>query len=61
MNGGSWNNGANAGLGALNLNNPASNANSNIGARPAKEPLARSGAATAVPTVPHPSALLSFP
>ena len=35
--GGNWNNGANAGLGALNLNNPASNANSNIGARPAKD------------------------
>lgn len=31
--GGSWNNGSNAGLGALNLNNAASNANSNIGAR----------------------------
>ncbi|TXF11947.1 reverse transcriptase/maturase family protein [Pelomicrobium methylotrophicum] len=36
-NGGSWNNGANAGLGAINLNNPASNANWNIGARPAND------------------------
>lgn len=35
--GGSRNNGANAGLGALNLNNPASNANSNIGARLAND------------------------
>lgn len=34
--GGSWDNGAAAGLGALNLSNPASNASSNIGARPAK-------------------------
>lgn len=33
--GGNWNNGTNAGLGALNLNNPRSNANSNIGFRPA--------------------------
>jgi retron-type reverse transcriptase len=35
--GGAWNNGGNAGLGALNLNNAASNANSNIGARPAND------------------------
>ncbi|MCU8190152.1 RNA-directed DNA polymerase [Vibrio vulnificus] len=33
--GGNWNNGSNAGLGALNLNNARSNANSNIGFRPA--------------------------
>jgi len=33
--GGNWNNGANAGLFALNLNNPRSNSNSNIGFRPA--------------------------
>ena len=33
--GGNWNNGATAGLRALNLNNPRTNANSNIGARPA--------------------------
>ncbi|MGI2148022.1 reverse transcriptase domain-containing protein [Shewanella baltica] len=33
--GGNWNNGTNAGLGALNLNNPRSNANNNIGFRPA--------------------------
>jgi len=35
--GGNWNNGSNAGLGALNLNNARSNANSNIGFRPALE------------------------
>jgi hypothetical protein len=33
--GGNWNNGANAGLFALNLNNPRSNVNTNIGFRPA--------------------------
>ena len=33
--GANWNNGSNAGLAALNLNNPRSNANSNIGGRPA--------------------------
>lgn len=33
--GGNWNNGSNAGIGALNLNNSRSNANSNIGFRPA--------------------------
>ena len=32
--GGTWNNGASAGVFALNLNNPRSNRNSNIGARP---------------------------
>ena len=36
MNGGDWNNGANAGLGALILNSPASYANWDLGARPAK-------------------------
>ena len=35
LRGGSWNNGANCGLGALNLNNAPSNRNSNIGFRPA--------------------------
>jgi hypothetical protein len=33
--GGNWNNGANAGVFALNLNNPRTNSNTNIGARPA--------------------------
>lgn len=33
--GGNWNNGANAGVFALNLHNPRSNASSNIGFRPA--------------------------
>lgn len=33
--GGNWNNGSNAGVFALNLNNSRSNANSNIGFRPA--------------------------
>lgn len=33
--GGNWNNGSNAGLFALNLNNARSNVNSNIGFRPA--------------------------
>lgn len=33
--GGNWNNGANAGVAALNLNNERTNANSNIGFRPA--------------------------
>jgi len=33
--GGNWNNGSNAGVFALNLNNPRSNASSNIGFRPA--------------------------
>lgn len=35
LRGGNWNNGANAGLGALNLNNERTYANSNIGFRPA--------------------------
>ena len=34
--GGGWSHGANAGLGALLLNDPASSANWHIGARPAK-------------------------
>lgn len=33
--GGSWNNESDAGLAALNLNNPRSNVNNNIGFRPA--------------------------
>lgn len=33
--GGNWNNGANAGVFALNLNNARSNSNTNIGFRPA--------------------------
>ena len=33
--GGNWNNAAITGVFALNLNNPRSNSNSNIGARPA--------------------------
>ncbi|TXF11945.1 hypothetical protein [Pelomicrobium methylotrophicum] len=36
LRGGSWYNGAHAGLGAIDLNHPASNADWNIGARPAK-------------------------
>lgn len=35
LRGGNWNNAANAGVGALNLNNARSNTNSNIGFRPA--------------------------
>ena len=35
LRGGNWNNGSNAGIGALNLNNARSNSNSNIGFRPA--------------------------
>lgn len=35
--GGNWSNGANAGLFCLNVNNSASNANSNIGGRLANE------------------------
>lgn len=35
LRGGNWNNGSNAGLAALNLNNTRSNSNSNIGFRPA--------------------------
>ena len=33
--GGNWNNGANAGLAAVNLNNSRANTNTNIGFRPA--------------------------
>ena len=33
--GGNWNNGDRAGVSAVNLNNPRSNSNNNIGARPA--------------------------
>ena len=33
--GGNWNNGSNAGVAALNLNNLRSNSNNNIGFRPA--------------------------
>ena len=42
--GGNWNNGASAGASALNLNNPRSNANGNIGFRAALAPQARSRA-----------------
>lgn len=35
--GGNWNNGSNAGLAALNLNNARSNTSTNIGFRPALE------------------------
>lgn len=35
LRGGNWNNGSNAGLGYLNLNNSRANSNSNIGFRPA--------------------------
>ena len=35
--GGNWNNGLNAGVSAVNLNNPRSNSNTNIGARPDSE------------------------
>lgn len=35
--GGNWNNAANAGLWSLNVNNSASNSNSNIGARLAND------------------------
>lgn len=34
LRGGNWNNGSNAGLFALNLNNPRSNVNTNVGFRP---------------------------
>lgn len=37
LRGGNWNNGTNAGLGALNVNNDRGNSNSNIGFRPALE------------------------
>ena len=35
LRGGDWNNGASAGLGALNLNNRRANVNTNVGFRPA--------------------------
>ncbi|GAB6276227.1 MAG: hypothetical protein SAMD01599839_07670 [Rectinema sp.] len=35
LRGGNWNNGANAGLAYLNLNNRRANSNNNIGFRPA--------------------------
>ena len=54
--GGNWNNGANAGLGALNLNNPASNANWNIGARPAKDSFGQKPGAYWRQASAHPSA-----
>lgn len=61
MNGGNWDNGANAGLFYLNVNNAPSNANSNIGARLAMDDTARSGAATAALAAPHPSGSRSCP
>lgn len=48
--GGNWNNGSNAGLAALNLNNARSNVNSNIGFRPALS-IARNELAMADSTV----------
>jgi len=42
LRGGNWNNGANAGVFALNLNNPRSNVNTNIGFRAALAPHVRS-------------------
>ena len=61
MNGGNWDNGANAGLFYLNVNNAPSNANSNIGARLAMDDTARNGAATAALAAPHPSGSRSCP
>lgn len=61
MNGGNWGNGANAGLFYLNANNAPSNAYSYLGCRLAMEDWARSGAATAAPTVPNPSGMPSCP
>ena len=46
--GGNWNNGANAGVFALNLNNPRTNANGNIGFRVALAPHVRSRASKGV-------------
>jgi hypothetical protein len=54
--GGDWNNGANAGLGALNLNNLASNASWNIGARPAKDIFGQKPGAQGRQAGAHPSA-----
>ena len=48
--GGNWNNGANAGVFALNLNNPRTNANGNIGFRVALAPHVRSRASKGVRT-----------
>ena len=42
--GGNWNNAANAGVFALNLNNARSNASTNIGARPALRACQKSNA-----------------
>ena len=61
MNGGNWDNGANAGLFYLNVNNAPSNAWSNIGARLAMDDTARNGAATAALAAPHPSGSRSCP
>ncbi len=61
MNGGNWGNGGNAGLFCLNVNNAPSNSNSNIGCRLAMDDRARSGVATAAPTVPNPSGMPSCP
>ncbi len=61
MNGGNWDNGANAGLFYLNVNNAPSNANINIGARLAMDDTARNGAATAALAAPHPSGSRSCP
>jgi hypothetical protein len=44
--GGNWNNTSNAGVFALNLNNPRSNVNTNIGFRAALAPHVRSRALT---------------
>jgi hypothetical protein len=43
LRGGAWNNGASAGLGALNLNNRRANVSSNVGFRPALPPNQKSG------------------
>ena len=49
--GGNWNNGANAGVPTLNLNNPRTNSNGNIGFRSALAPAARSRAPMGTRTV----------
>ncbi|PTV94003.1 hypothetical protein C8J27_11054 [Rhodobacter aestuarii] len=51
--GGNWNNGGNAGVFALNLNNPRSNVNASIGFRPALGDCQKSqpqGAASSAPS-----------
>lgn len=51
--GGNWNNGGNAGLAALNVNNARSNRNANIGCRPALEVRPKSrryGSASSAPS-----------